>query len=883
MEYVYDINNVNRIKEIVEYSFTFNGESEFPYSYTSDPFAMVTKVLKYKTVYEYDNYGFVTSETIYAPDGNVNISSLSVYTKRTYIYDTDGSSKIFGALLSTKDSLIETKYFYDNATGWLLASVNVGTGDGYAYSYDRMGRLSKVTPGHLTSSNDYNVITSKEHVNYSYDSSNRLSEISTAKTIYVFTYDDFGNTESISIGNKIIAEYEYESHNGKIKRITYGNGYEVEYVYNELEQLAQTKYRTDANSEFVIAYEYKYTADGQVYSLRDNVIGRITVYLYDADGKMVGYKEFDDTDDSAVIWTNISYDGYSRVSNVTNTFTYNSGAAVATDTISGAYTYLDDGKLSNYLICSNLTSNTHYVYDTLDRISSIVYNNAEGSNHLNISYEYSYLTFSSYGTTSYVGTFESTVGNHSTRYDYAYSSDGNLVGMRDYDSNEVVYEYDDLGQLLSEDNDFINARYTYSYDHAGNLVQTTSILYNLSSDLISNTYSYTNSKWGDLLTAFNGVAIFYDKIGNPLRYYNGSPYNFTWQGRRLVGAVTSDKNMSFTYNVDGLRTSKNVNGITTHYIYDGNILLSEYTDTEIIVYIYDALGSPIGFKYRDSSYETDVWDVYWYEKNLQGDIVAIYDTIGTKLVSYAYNAWGITFINYYEDGENTTAIKNNLTYRGYYYDSDLELYYLQSRYYDSKTCRFINADALMSGVTGSLKGYNLYAYCFNNPIAFTDSEGNWPKFFEKVAEIFVAVLESIEAEVATGYGVGFEIEATIHSVDVVIEAIAAQKDFIELDDGNLNRGYKGEISGAIGVSIFELGANISDSHYYSDEKCNCDPWRDSISDKSTCKANQTTISSPSLSIGFGVGLYLGVGANASISINLTELHQRIVSIYKEEI
>ena len=81
VEYVYDINNVNRIKEIVEYSFTFNGESEFPYSYTSDPFAMVTKVLKYKTVYEYDNYGFVTSETIYAPDGNVNISSLSVYTK----------------------------------------------------------------------------------------------------------------------------------------------------------------------------------------------------------------------------------------------------------------------------------------------------------------------------------------------------------------------------------------------------------------------------------------------------------------------------------------------------------------------------------------------------------------------------------------------------------------------------------------------------------------------------------------------------------------------------------------------------------------------------------------------------------------------------------
>ena len=81
--------------------------------------------------------------------------------------------------------------------------------------------------------------------------------------------------------------------------------------------------------------------------------------------------------------------------------------------------------------------------------------------------------------------------------------------------------------------------------------------------------------------------------------------------------------MSFTYNVDGLRISKTVDGVTTHYIYDGNVLLSEYTDTEIIVYIYDALGSPIGFKYRDSSYETDAWDVYWYEKNLQGRRVKI--------------------------------------------------------------------------------------------------------------------------------------------------------------------------------------------------------------------------------------------------------------------
>ena len=136
---------------------------------------------------------------------------------------------------------------------------------------------------------------------------------------------------------------------------------------------------------------------------------------------------------------------------------------------------------------------------------------------------------------------------------------------------------------------------------------------------ISNTYTYSDVYgWGDLLTAFNGVSITYDEIGNPLSYYNGSSYTFTWQGRELIGAVKGSNTMSFSYNDIGLRISKTVNGVTTHYIYDGDLLLSEYTDTQAIVYIYDANDSPIGFKYRSSSYENDTWDIYWYEKNLQG-------------------------------------------------------------------------------------------------------------------------------------------------------------------------------------------------------------------------------------------------------------------------
>ena len=73
---------------------------------------------------------------------------------------------------------------------------------------------------------------------------------------------------------------------------------------------------------------------------------------------------------------------------------------------------------------------------------------------------------------------------------------------------------------------------------------------------------------------------------------------------------------------------------------------------------------------------------------------------------------------------------NPFRYRGYYLDSETGLYYLHSRYYDPQTCRFVNADAVVSAVGSSIQGYNMFAYCMNNPVNMTDSTGNWPQFIE---------------------------------------------------------------------------------------------------------------------------------------------------------
>ena len=208
-----------------------------------------------------------------------------------------------------------------------------------------------------------------------------------------------------------------------------------------------------------------------------------------------------------------------------------------------------------------------------------------------------------------------------------------------------------------------------------------------------------------------------------------------WEGRRLSSASISNYVISFEYDDAGRRISKTEgSGVTKYYYYDGDLLIAEHQGDYITVYLYDDKGMPVGFAYREAGYALDVWDIFWYEKNLQGDIVAVYSQSGDRLVSYAYDAWGNFVTNYLYDVVPNGVYANNLRYRGYYYDNTLGLYYCGTRYYDSNTGRWINADSMMSGVNGSLHEYNLYVYCFNNPVMHTDHSRNWPEWVENAYE-----------------------------------------------------------------------------------------------------------------------------------------------------
>ena len=130
--------------------------------------------------------------------------------------------------------------------------------------------------------------------------------------------------------------------------------------------------------------------------------------------------------------------------------------------------------------------------------------------------------------------------------------------------------------------------------------------------------------------------------------------------------------------------------------------------------------------YRRSTYAEGVYDHYLFIKNIQGDITGIMDEEGNLLVTYAYDAWGNHISTVYSNGGGATgAVFNPFRYRGYYYDSETCLYYLNSRYYDPASGRFINPDsASYIGADGTLIGYKLFAYCGNNPVNYCDPSGH---------------------------------------------------------------------------------------------------------------------------------------------------------------
>ena len=270
-------------------------------------------------------------------------------------------------------------------------------------------------------------------------------------------------------------------------------------------------------------------------------------------------------------------------------------------------------------------------------------------------------------------------------------------------------------------------------------------MYNISEVGVSST-----SAWGDLMTFDGTNYITYDEIGNPTSIYQDEGsfthgYELTWEGRQLTAYTYfedsfKDTPTTYTYNADGIRTGKTTySGTEYEYTLDGSRIISQTWDNKIFVFVYDENGSPIGINYAIADPGAfDYFSSYYFEKNMQGDIIAVYNSAGTKIGTYTYDAWGNVTQTILSTNSTDKLIMNNnpFRYRGYYYDTDTKFYYLQTRYYNPANGRFLNADGYVSTGTGLL-GHNMFAYCNNNPVMYVDYTG---ELFLKIVLLVVVVV-----------------------------------------------------------------------------------------------------------------------------------------------
>ena len=500
------------------------------------------------------------------------------------------------------------------------------------------------------------------------------------------------------------------ANNGDLKQVKYGNNDYVDYTYDDYGNISAISQNGTKN------FTWQYDSTGNLYSHEDLVNNQRFVYTYDSTGRLVRQQVLDNSKKN--IYS--SQYGYDLNNNVSR-FTSSADGVSVTEN----FEYGKDNLASKYTYPSGKT--TTYTYDGILRRNSTVINTTAP-----IQQTYKYMASARGNNAQTTKIEEEILGGNS--YKYTYDANGNITSVLLKKSTESAYTkqqqfaYDELNQLIRADDLAKNRTEVYTYDNGGNILSTT--VYPLTWDSLSGvtatdttTYTYGDSNWKDKLTAYGDTPITYDAIGNPLTYRG---YTLTWQnGRQLASMKYGAINIGFTYDVDGLRTSKTIPnvGLEHKYYYVGDRLQYETLGgSSALWYFYDADGNPSGIRYKDNS---GTVNDYYFVCNWRGDVIQIYNASGTLVGSYTYDTWGkVTENATSADTENITET-NPIRYRGYYYDTETRLYYVNSRYYDPAVKRFLNSDdELLSAIsTQTLTNKNYFSYCDNNPTVRVDSDG----------------------------------------------------------------------------------------------------------------------------------------------------------------
>ena len=733
--------------------------------------------------YTYDGYGNIQKEEVR------DRSNATLKMKREYSYADSSSNMNHNALFSeTDENGNRIKYDYESSTGLLKRTTLPGTNQNIDYAYSGIeGILTKIT----ARANELSHVKETSN-NLSYNLG-YLTKVEHNSGTYYFTYDGFGRITKVSLGNITLIETVYTDNGVDIDEVagatskvvtSYNNAGAIKAVFCGTVLCGQTVATSffgnrDLQNEVFVSYYNKYGELIKVRHASDHALDQplgaendyITVtdfmdsityvmgtkkYIYDYDsytGELQDYSEFEDEK------LNIKFENKSNDENeAKDVFGRSKGVKFTLDNgevLEYTYTYKSDYEdvIDKVMLPSRKQSSIQT--DVFGRLTSRTVNTS-----VPMSDTYTYKANGSY-TTPLVEKETLTCGNLSEEYRYTYDANNNVTQIRNIAGELLVsYEYDGLNRLIREDVAGVDTT-LYVYDKSGNIQSKNIFDYKEAegrsvSELLNYkprnqmTYGYNIAVNDDLLSSYNGSeSLWYDDCGMPLVWFKHGEkssclrYLLQWSRLRLtrITDMETGKIYLYTYNDQGIRTEKVIDGIRHKYYLHGEQIIAEKIGDKYIKYYYDGTGI-CGFNYDGTD--------YYYQKNIFGDILKIYDGNGKVYGEYGYTAWGKCRI---KANINGIGEINPFRYRGYYYDEEISLYYLNARYYDPEVGRFISADSMEYLSPESINGLNLYAYCGNNPVMNMDPSGcAWWEFWKwdwaKIGMIAVSVVE-VAAGIAT--------------------------------------------------------------------------------------------------------------------------------------
>jgi RHS repeat-associated protein len=676
------------------------------------------------TYYVYDALGRLI-ETIY-PDGTPDDLSDNPRTKSEYdkagreiarineLGDrTEFTYDDAGRRVQIKDALGNLQRYVYDAAGRKTAEIDA-LGRTTRYVYDALGRhIQTIYANGTQSTFTYdavgNLIAIKDPAGnttrYEYDALKRTTAVINAldqRTSY--TYDEIGNLTQIKDAKNQLTRLEYDGIGQKIATVL-PLGQRETFVYDAVGNLQRQTtfngetitYTYDTNNWLIrknlgetTTVNYTYTPTGEVSSITD---GRgTTTYSYDPRNRLVQLTE---TDGRTLIYT------YDPVGNRTSiqtpssktTYTYDALHRLQTVTDAGGnftqYTYDAVGNLTRTILPNNLVETRQY--DQLNRLINLTQTRPD--NTVIAGYNY---------TLDAVGNRVSVTEGNGRRVNYSYDALYRLTREAITDAipgdgvpptvgdRTISYTYDAVGNRLSR-NDSLDGNTTYTYDGNNRLLQAT---------LGNQTTLYT-----------------YDNNGNLLRQTQGTNQTrYTWSPEnRLLSAEIINANgtsqVQYKYNDQGIRVATIVNGQETRYLIDVTQpyaqVIEEYTPDGVVAksYVYG----------RDLISQLQNGQQFVYLGDGLGSTRMLTDASGNVTDRYIYDAYGQII-------SQIGSTDNTYLFAGEQRDSNLDLDYLRTRYYDFRSGRFISADPF-EGFLNDPMSLHKYQYAHANPVNFTDPSG----------------------------------------------------------------------------------------------------------------------------------------------------------------